>query len=168
VSRKEHIIHVTSHILFVVLYGLLIVFSILFFNSAGLAAALYVGFIILVSGIIILLWSSQSRRKGRASGEEGISKGILVESGMYGFVRNPEFLGHILIISGLLLIAQRWFSLIIGSTLISLLYLAIIEEEKKDIEKFGNTYRDFMQSVPRINFLAGIIRHYKKEKGKPE
>ena len=46
--------------------------------------------IILAFGI--MLCSSKSREKGHA---EGIG---LVESGMYAFVRHPEFSGHILII----------------------------------------------------------------------
>lgn len=165
--HKENLIHVISHIVFVVLYGLLIVFSILFFNSASLAAALYVGCISLVFGIIILLWSSQSRKKGHVPREEGISKETLIESGMYGFVRNPEFLGHLLVIFALVLVSQSWFSLIVGAALISLLYAAIIEEEKSDIAKFGIPYRDYMERVPRINLLAGIIRHHKK-KEKPK
>ena len=68
-----------------------------------------------------------------------------------------------MIIFALVLVAQRWFSLIIGAALISLLYLAIIEEEKSDIAKFGSSYRDYMQSVPRINLLVGIRRHHKKK-----
>ena len=30
--------------------------------------------------------------------------------------------------------------------------------EKQDIEKFGEQYRQYMQKVPRLNFLLGIIR----------
>jgi len=112
-----------------------------------------------------LFWCGQANRAGKDTCQQkkGLSKETLVESGMYGFVRNPEFLGHLLIIFALVLVAQRWFSLIIGAALISLLYLAIIEEEKSDIAKFGSSYRDYMQSVPRINLLVGIRRHHKKK-----
>ncbi|MFQ5891289.1 MAG: methyltransferase family protein [Candidatus Methanofastidiosia archaeon] len=162
-SHEKNIVHIAGHIAYIVLYGLLILFSILFYNSANLVALLYIGWITLAFGIIILSWSSQSRKKGHISEEKGISKETLVESGMYAFVRHPEFLNHILIILALILIPQHLVSLVISATLIVLLCLAMIEEEKRNIEKFGDEYKDYMQRVPRINLLAGIIRHtYRK------
>lgn len=158
--HEKTIIHMIGHIIYVALYGLLIIFSILLYNSANLASSLYAGWITLVFGIIILLWSSQSRKKGRIPEEKGIKNKKLVESGMYAFIRHPEFLCHILIIFALVLIAQHLASLIIGILLIILLWFAMVEEEKGNIEKFGDAYKDYMQRVPRINLLAGIIRHY--------
>ena len=102
------------------------------------------------------MWSSKSRKKGHI--EKDISKEALVESGMYAFVRHPDFLGHILIIFALIIISQHWISLIVGIILIVLLCFAIIEEEKENIEKFGDVYRDYMKRVPRINLIAGIIK----------
>ena len=103
-----------------------------------------------------LLWSSKSRKKGHVEG--GIGRESLVESGIYAFVRHPEFLGHILIIFALVIISQHWISVIVGAILIVLLCLAMIEEEKRNIEKFGDAYRDYMKRVPRINLIAGIIK----------
>jgi len=76
---------------------------------------------------------------------------------MYAFVRHPEFLGHMLIIFALVIISQHWISLIIGVILIILLCFATIEEEKRNIEKFGEAYKDYMKRVPRINLLLGIM-----------
>jgi len=42
--------------------------------------------------------------------------------------------------------------------LIILLYIAMLDEEKKNIEKFGVAYGRLYGKVPRINLLAGIIR----------
>jgi len=70
---EKNIIHIMGHIVYIVLYGLLTIFSILFYNSINLAALLYVGWITLVFGIIIVLSSSQSRKKSRVS-ENGISR----------------------------------------------------------------------------------------------
>jgi len=98
-------------------------------------------------GVVFVSWSSKSRKKGD-----------LVESGIYAFVRHPEFLGHMLIIFALVIISQHWISLIIGVILIILLCFAMIEEEKRNIEKFGEAYKDYMKRVPRINLLLGIMR----------
>jgi len=151
----KNVVHLIGHVVYVVLYGALVISAIsaiLLYNSANLAKLLCAG-VILAIGIVFLLWSSGSRKKGQA----------LVQSGPYAFVRHPEFLGHILIIFALIIISQHWISLIVGAILIVLLYLAMIEEEKRNVEKFGNAYRDYMRRVPRINLIAGIIRRMRSK-----
>jgi len=81
-----------------------------------------------------------------------------VSNGIYAFVRHPEFLGHMLIISSLALLTQHLFSFIVGGVLIFLLYLAMVEEEKENLEKFGDSYREYMQGVPRVNLILGVLR----------
>jgi protein-S-isoprenylcysteine O-methyltransferase Ste14 len=161
-SRGKAVIDTASTVAFVILYGLLIVFAVLFYNSANLEVVLYLGWGILIVGIIFLFLASRSRRKALKSKEGGESKGVLVESGMYAFVRHPEFMGHMLIFVALVLIAQHWASLVIGVAQVVLLYLAMLEEEKGNVEKFGDAYKDYMRRIPRINLVAGIIRFLKK------
>jgi protein-S-isoprenylcysteine O-methyltransferase Ste14 len=160
--RGKDVIDKAGHAAFVILYGLLIIFFILFYNSANLEVPLYLGWGILIVGIMFLFLASRSRRKGLKSKKEGESKGVLIESGMYAFVRHPEFLGHMLIFVALVLIAQHWAGIVIGVTLVVLLYLAMLEEEKGNVEKFGDAYEDYMRRVPRINLVAGIIKFLKK------
>ncbi len=154
--HKKSINHLIGHIAYIALYGVLIISTVLLYNSANLVILLYIGWIILTFGVIFILWSSKSRREGYV--EEDSSKGVLVESGMYAFVRHPEFLGHILIIFALIIISQHVISLVVGAILIVLLYLAMMEEEKRNIEKFGKVYRNYMKRVPRINLIAGVVK----------
>ncbi|RLE41625.1 hypothetical protein DRJ16_05990, partial [Candidatus Woesearchaeota archaeon] len=84
IMHKKSTGHLIGHIAYIGLYGVLIISTIFLYNSANLAKLLYAGWIILAFGIIFLLWSSKSRKKGH---EEGIG---LVERGMYAFVRHPE------------------------------------------------------------------------------
>jgi len=154
--------HLIGHIAYIGLYGMLIISTIFLYNSADLARLVYAGWIIMAFGIIFLLWSSKSRKKGHAEGNG------LVERGMYAFVRHPEFLGHILIIFALVIISQHWISFIVGAILIVLLCLAMIDEEKRNMEKFGDAYTDYMKRVPRINLIAGIIRQIHKKRGNNE
>jgi len=164
--HKKNISHLVGHIIYIGLYVVLITSTTILYNSANLVELLYIGWVSLVLGIVFLLWSSQSRRKGRVG--EGINKEVLVESGIYAFVRHPEFLGHILIISALIILSQCWINLVIGTVLIVLLWFAMIEEEKRNIEKFGDVYRDYMKRVPRINLLIGIRRQIHSKKGNKE
>jgi len=154
--HRKSINHLIGHVAYIALYGVLIISTVLLYNSANLVILLYVGWIILTFGVIFILWSSKSRREGYV--EEDSSKGVLVESGMYAFVRHPEFLGHILIIFALIIISQHVISLVVGAILIVLLYLAMMEEEKRNIEKFGKVYRNYMKRVPRINLIAGVVK----------
>ena len=74
--------HLVGHIAYIG-YVVLIISTIIHYNSADLAG-LYAGWIILAFGIIFLLCSSKSRKKGHA---DGIG---LVERGMYAFVRQLD------------------------------------------------------------------------------
>jgi len=157
-------LHLIGHIVYAGLYGILIASAISCYNSANLAELLYAGWAILTFGIIFLLWSSKSRKKRY---RENISKSreTFVESGTYAFVRHPEFLSHILIIFALIVISQHWISLAVGTILIVLLCLAMVEEERRNIEKFGDAYKDYMKRVPRINLVAGIVGQMRSGRG---
>jgi protein-S-isoprenylcysteine O-methyltransferase Ste14 len=160
--HRRNIGHLIGHVVYIALYGLLIISSIIFYNSANLVAFLYIGWITLGFGIIILLSSSLSRKRGLS---ESANKETLIESGLYALVRHPEFLGHMLIFSSLILISQHLINLVIGAILIVLLSFAMIEEERRNMEKFGDAYKDYMKRVPRINILIGIIRQMHGRKG---
>ena len=150
-----------AHVIYIALYGTLVGSTIILYNSANLVELVYVGLVVIVFGVVFVSWSSKSRKKGQigeSTGKEG-----LVESGAYSFVRHPEFLGHILIIFALVIISQHWISLVIGAILVVLLCFAMIEEEQRNIEKFGEAYKEYMKRVPRINLLLGIMRKMRKK-----
>ena len=150
--KDEKNLHLIGHIIYITLYISLIASSIIFYNSANLAALLYAGWIILACGLAILIISSQTRRRAHRVRE------ALIQSGIYAYVRHPEFLGHMLIIISLTFMAQHPISAAIGLVLLLLLCIEIVEEDRRNIEKFGDAYKDYMKKVPRINLLAGIIK----------
>jgi protein-S-isoprenylcysteine O-methyltransferase Ste14 len=43
-------------------------------------------------------------------------------------------------------------------------YLISRQEDQRLIEKFGDDYKRYMQSVPRMNFLVGVIRLVRRRK----
>ena len=141
-------VHLIGHAVYIVLYGLQIVLSIFFYRSGPIDVLIYVGWCILIFGLFMVSWSIISRK-----GEMGF-----VSNGIYAFVRHPEFLGHMLIILSLALLTQHLFSFIVGGVLIFLLYLAMVEEEKENLEKFGDSYREYMRGVPRVNLILGVLR----------
>lgn len=59
---------------------------------------------------------------------------------------------------------QHWLFIVIGIPGIVGLYLISRGEEQLNIDLFGNEYRQYMQKVPGMNLLAGIIRHFRNRK----
>jgi protein-S-isoprenylcysteine O-methyltransferase Ste14 len=74
----------------------------------------------------------------------------LIISGIHRYVRHPLYLGTFLFIWGLLVIIPV-FSLFLSNLIITIYTLAAIRlEEAKLIDEFGESYRRYQQSVPKI------------------
>ena len=114
------------------------------------------GYIILGIGVLFFVLSVFTLRiKGTGS---------IVNTRIYGVVRHPMYLGAILMFFSHILLGQSWIvtiSTIIG---IACCYLLILSGDQKNVEKFGDKYILYMQSVPRINILLGFIRVFFKRK----
>jgi len=91
---------------------------------------------------------------------------VLVESGTYGIVRHPQFLGAQLMICAAILITQHWLFALIGVYLLLSFVLSkwVQASEEHLIAKFGDDYKHYMEKVPRMNFLLGIIRLLRRRK----
>jgi len=87
-----------------------------------------------------------------------VKTSILVTRGVYSIVRHPQYLAGILISLGLFMIAPHWSNFTLGFFNAILYISGIFQEEKKLIDKFGDAYREYMQRVPRLNFIWGLIK----------
>jgi len=87
----------------------------------------------------------------------------LVKDGIFAHCRNPLYLGNILIVTGLGIIANSIPFYIAGIPLFIVMYMAIIKaEEDYLIRKFGEEYIEYINSVNRfIPNLSGIIKTIK-------
>ena len=87
----------------------------------------------------------------------------LVDTGIYAVVRHPQYTGGIYaIFVTTLLWYPHWLFGVLGIIGATLTYLSTKDEDKRLIEKFGDDYIRYMQRVPRINFLLGIIRLWRR------
>ena len=55
-------------------------------------------------------------------------------------------------------LSQSWIVAIGTIVAIVCCYLIILSGDERNIEKFGDDYKRYMQKVPRMNFILGIIR----------
>jgi protein-S-isoprenylcysteine O-methyltransferase Ste14 len=75
----------------------------------------------------------------------------LVKKGIFAHCRNPLYVGNILIITGLGIVAHSFLFALIGIPLFIFLYLAIIRAEEHFLAgKFGQEYIDYCRSVNRF------------------
>ena len=90
---------------------------------------------------------------------------IIVDSGTYGIVRHLQIVGSILLMFASILISQHWAAIIIGIPISAYVYASWLPKEEKGlIVKFGDNYKSYMQKVPRMNFLLGIVRLLRRRK----
>jgi protein-S-isoprenylcysteine O-methyltransferase Ste14 len=108
------------------------------------------------------------RKRGSVpEGESYMKTTALVDTGIYAIVRHPQG-GTAGILFGLALplIGQHWLLAVLAAVGIVLIYVDTFNADQACIEKFGQEYVRYMQRVPRVNFVSGILRllvHAKSE-----
>ena len=143
-----------------ILFAGQVVFCFISYNGAGWDFVLYIGWAVFAFSMV-LGWLSRIafEAKGRApEGESFIHTSVVVDSGIYAIVRHPMYLSGVLFIVSLVLTSQHWLSLIFSIPVTVYFYISIWSEERSSVEKFGDSYRKYMQRVPRMNLLLGFLR----------
>jgi protein-S-isoprenylcysteine O-methyltransferase Ste14 len=136
-----------------------IIAAVLLYDPTANAAIINTGWgVMMLSAIFGWLPIFTFRRKGNVEGRGYINTTVLVDSGVYSIVRHPQYLAGILLNIALVLITQHWLVAVLGFIAIIVNYVNTYTEEEGCIEKFGDTYRQYMEKVPRLNFILGIIR----------
>ncbi|MBN1977533.1 MAG: isoprenylcysteine carboxylmethyltransferase family protein [Anaerolineae bacterium] len=99
------------------------------------------------------------RRGGVAKGKSYVHTTRLVETGIYAIVRHPQMgTAWLLMCVALMLITQHWISVVLGVPAMVLAYVDLLKADQCLVVKFGDAYRRYMERVPRVNFVAGIIQ----------
>jgi hypothetical protein len=109
------------------------------------------GYLVMVAGVGIRFWVIGYRKRG-TSGTRGkeIKSAELITDGLYAHVRNPLYLGNLLIALAVMIIfLNPWLAVIFCGLLLH--YYLIIRAEERYLERrFGETYRSYKQSTPRL------------------
>jgi protein-S-isoprenylcysteine O-methyltransferase Ste14 len=123
----------------------------LIFENATITS-LMIGFIIAVVGEFVRFWGvSWAGSETRTTG--GVGGTYLVISGPFAYVRNPLYVGNILMYFGLGIMSMALFPYlqIVAITFFIIQYNFIVKEEEGFLEKkFGNNYQKYLQNVPRF------------------
>ena len=103
-----------------------------------------VGIIIFLLGLLVRIWAQQHLRYRLKV------RKCLTTTGPYSFVRNPIYLGNILICLGLVVTSELLW--LVPTTLLycfCVYSLVVSYEERHLLEKYGESYRRYMLEVPR-------------------
>lgn len=106
-------------------------------------------FVLVIAGGMIRSWAMGYHLWRRMKGPDG--ERFLVTAGPYALVRNPLYLGTLLISAGIALMSGSW--IIIGVYLLVFwtgYMLTILWEERRLTRQFSEQYREYFDQVPRL------------------
>jgi protein-S-isoprenylcysteine O-methyltransferase Ste14 len=130
-------------------------------DQPSIEALRWIGYVLWTMGAVLgWLPILTLRRQGSVpKGKSYINTTKLVDTGIYAIVRHPQMgTAWLLMCLSLMLITQHWASVALGVPAMVLAYLDLLKADQRCVAKFGDAYRRYMERVPRVNFVAGIIR----------
>ena len=113
-------------------------------------------------GLPLLLWGYLQYRLGGnfrtrlGGGGPGIEipPDRIIDSGIYGYTRNPMYLGHLIFMLGLAITFWSWAALLLLAFHIVWFDRRVREDEVRLEERFGGAYTDYKRRVKR--WIPGI------------
>jgi protein-S-isoprenylcysteine O-methyltransferase Ste14 len=106
------------------------------------------GLLAVFTGELLRLWAVS--HIGTISRTRGERLGPLVASGPFGWVRNPLYIGNLLVWVGFTISAQLLWLVPVVIAMLALEYHAIVRWEERLLEaRLGDTYRAYVERVPR-------------------
>jgi protein-S-isoprenylcysteine O-methyltransferase Ste14 len=74
----------------------------------------------------------------------------LAESGPYAYVRNPLYLGTMLVAAGLVIASRRWLLAVLFAAVFLLIYMPVIELEEQHLRQLFPRFESYAQRVPAL------------------
>jgi len=110
-----------------------------------------VGLLVLILGELIRIFSVGYSFSGTSGRENFLRADNLNVSGIYSIVRNPLYIGNLLIYTGLLIAYSNVYALLFFDVLLILQYYSIIKAEESYLEKtYGDEYKKYKSSIYSI------------------
>lgn len=123
-----------------------------------------VGVVLLGVGFYILILALKALSVRRAFGKEIYqvkAKGNLITNGIYAYIRNPLYIGVIILLFGWAFLLLLTFLFIMPFFFMLLFYFVVRWEEKELSERFGEEYLAYKKAVPR--FFPRFRKHIENQ-----
>jgi protein-S-isoprenylcysteine O-methyltransferase Ste14 len=128
-------------------------------------ALFVVGWVVWAFGMVLVMAPivTFQRRGGVSKGKSFVHTTRLVDTGLYSLVRHPQYLGGIFAVFITTLVwYPHWLFGLLGAVGTVVLYLSAREEDQRLVRQFGDDYVRYMQRVPRMNILLGVVRRLRR------
>jgi protein-S-isoprenylcysteine O-methyltransferase Ste14 len=91
-------------------------------------------------GLALRAWAAGHLEKNTA----------LSDGGPYQYVRNPLYLGSLIIAAGFIIAARRWELAVLSAAVFLLIYLPVVELEEQHLQGLFPAYALYAREVPRL------------------
>jgi protein-S-isoprenylcysteine O-methyltransferase Ste14 len=109
-----------------------------------------IGIALIAAGLALIIPANLAFRSAGTNVEPWKPAVALVSDGVFGWLRNPMYVGGTLFLAGLsILLASDWM-LVMTIVFVVVIHFGVVKREERYLEaKFGETYRRYMSAVPR-------------------
>jgi protein-S-isoprenylcysteine O-methyltransferase Ste14 len=120
-------------------FGFVLVIAFAWLSQPSLRS-LALGIPVGILGLLIRAWAAGHLEKNMQ----------LAETGPYAYVRNPLYIGTLLVAAGLAIASRRWIVGVIFAAVFFLIYLPVIELEEQHLRKLFPAYDSYAKRVPGL------------------
>lgn len=112
-----------------------------------------IGGVLIGLGLALIVPANLAFRSAGTHAEPWKPSTALVTNGIFGWLRNPMYVGGTLFLIGLaILLASDWM-LVMTVAFVVVLHFGVVRREERYLEaKFGDAYRQYRDSVPRYGW----------------
>jgi protein-S-isoprenylcysteine O-methyltransferase Ste14 len=103
-----------------------------------------------IVGGLLLIWTLRSLGKNLTDTVVTRNAHTLVTHGPYRWVRHPFYDAVALLVFAASLIAANWFLLLVGASVLVLIWIRTRKEEKMLVARFGGAYQEYMRRTGRF------------------
>ncbi|HEV8039575.1 MAG TPA: methyltransferase [Bryobacteraceae bacterium] len=119
--------------------GFALVLAFAWFSLPDLRS-LALGLPVSIAGLLLRAWATGHLEKNIR----------LAEGGPYAFVRNPLYLGTLLVAAGLVIASRRWLLAGLFAAVFVLIYLPVIELEEQHLSQLFANFAEYSKRVPAL------------------
>jgi protein-S-isoprenylcysteine O-methyltransferase Ste14 len=134
--------------------GFLLVAAFAYFAAPD-ARSLAIGIPVSIIGLLLRAWAAGHLAKNQN----------LATSGPYSYMRNPLYVGTLMVAAGLVIASKQWLLAALFGAVFLLIYLPVIELEEQHLRKIFPNYAGYAQKVPMLLPLGRLHANGEFQRG---
>ena len=118
-----------------------------------LSERLVIGALLMAAGAALAVPAMRGFRSAGTHVEPWKPSLVLVTDGIFGWLRNPMYVGLAFLVAGIgVALASDWTLVMLVAAVLTIHFGVVKREERYLTAKFGDAYRQYMQTVPRYGW----------------